>query len=260
MAQTMTKSDPSTIEALLNQFSSRCFRDVADQDYIAARLSYRAGLFPQFHWSSLQALEKYLKAILLYNRVDARHVKHDLGLALQLLEKLPFKIELSDPVLKFIEHIDRFGTIRYLEASWHVHGPKLVELDRSVWELRRFCRVMNYDIRAASGGSRNMLDLELAASLGAKPPQSPLRSANEGELEKILRKKTHPARAALVWKNMFFTGQRRTKVKVHVPFAAVNSPLYLHPELLDHVIKFVYIPPKLVKAYRQSYIENPGPR
>ncbi|MCA1796649.1 MAG: HEPN domain-containing protein [Geobacteraceae bacterium] len=60
---------------LINDFATRSFRDVADQDYIAARLSYRHGLYPQFHWQSLQALEKYLKAILLYNREQAHGVR-----------------------------------------------------------------------------------------------------------------------------------------------------------------------------------------
>jgi hypothetical protein len=47
-------------EKLLNDFAKRCFRDVADHDYILARLAYRSGLFPQFHWCALQAIEKYL--------------------------------------------------------------------------------------------------------------------------------------------------------------------------------------------------------
>ena len=44
---------------LLNDFATRSFREIADQDYIAARLSYRHGLYPQFHWQSLQAIEKH---------------------------------------------------------------------------------------------------------------------------------------------------------------------------------------------------------
>ncbi|WP_107804507.1 HEPN domain-containing protein [Nitrosomonas oligotropha] len=63
---------------LINDFATRSFRDIADQDYIAARLSYRHGLYSQFHWQSLQALEKYLKAILLYNRIEAKNINHDI--------------------------------------------------------------------------------------------------------------------------------------------------------------------------------------
>ena len=36
------------IDAKLNDFAKRSFRDVADQDYIAARMSYRANLREPF--------------------------------------------------------------------------------------------------------------------------------------------------------------------------------------------------------------------
>ncbi len=58
-------------DILLNDFAIRSFRETADCDYIAARLSFRAGLVPQFLWQSLQAIEKYLKCILVLNRIRA---------------------------------------------------------------------------------------------------------------------------------------------------------------------------------------------
>ncbi|MBU0482592.1 MAG: hypothetical protein KKG47_15985 [Proteobacteria bacterium] len=72
--------------ALLNDFAIRSFRDVADSDYIAARMAYRAQLVQQFLWSGLQAMEKYLKCILLLNRIKAKNVRHDLAVALRLIE------------------------------------------------------------------------------------------------------------------------------------------------------------------------------
>ena len=54
-------------DILLNDFATRSFREIADCDYIAARLSYRAQLVPQFLWQSLQAIEKYLKCALVLN-------------------------------------------------------------------------------------------------------------------------------------------------------------------------------------------------
>jgi hypothetical protein len=39
---------------------SAALRDVADEDYIAARALYRIRLDRQFLWSALQAIEKYL--------------------------------------------------------------------------------------------------------------------------------------------------------------------------------------------------------
>ena len=67
-------------EILINNFAIRSFRDVADYDYISARMLYRAKLVPQFLWSSLQSIEKYLKCILLLNRIKANKVGHNLAL------------------------------------------------------------------------------------------------------------------------------------------------------------------------------------
>jgi hypothetical protein len=40
------------MRALNNDFAVRSFRDTADGDYIVARMAHRAGLVPQFLWSS----------------------------------------------------------------------------------------------------------------------------------------------------------------------------------------------------------------
>jgi hypothetical protein len=71
-----------TNDVLLNDFAIRSFRDIADADYIAARMTYRASLITQHLWASQQAIEKYLKCILLLNRICATDVKHDLGACL----------------------------------------------------------------------------------------------------------------------------------------------------------------------------------
>ena len=71
-----------SLDVLLYDFAVRSFRDVADGDYIAARLASRAALVTQFLWASQQAVEKYLKCILLMNRVPAKNLQHDLIRAL----------------------------------------------------------------------------------------------------------------------------------------------------------------------------------
>ena len=50
----------------LNSWAFRSFRDIADGDYIAARMAYRAQLPVQFLWASQQAIEKYLKCALFH--------------------------------------------------------------------------------------------------------------------------------------------------------------------------------------------------
>src|SRR5678815_5339299 len=108
-----------TMSALLNDFATRSFRDVADLDYIAARLACRAHLHSQFNWCALQAIEKYLKAILLYNRIRAKKVNHDLGIALKLMKSLPFELDLSAPTMELIDYLGDVGRFRYLEISYY---------------------------------------------------------------------------------------------------------------------------------------------
>lgn len=50
-----------TNEDLLDDFAIRCFRDTGDEDYIAARMAFRAALVTPSLWESLQAVEKYLR-------------------------------------------------------------------------------------------------------------------------------------------------------------------------------------------------------
>ncbi len=60
------------LQVILNTFARDVFRKQADYDYIAARMNYRMRLREQFLWSGQQAVEKYFKAILLYNGISAR--------------------------------------------------------------------------------------------------------------------------------------------------------------------------------------------
>ncbi|WP_177186345.1 HEPN domain-containing protein [Nitrosomonas sp. Nm166] len=131
------------IELYINNFATRSFRNTADLDYIAARMCYRAALYSQFLWSALQAFEKYYKAILLYNRIVAKDIKHDLAIAQKYAKKLCFVIELSASSIKLLEHLNSYGQYRYLEVSYFVKGSVFAELDKAVWELRRYCRVLD---------------------------------------------------------------------------------------------------------------------
>ena len=57
-----------------NEYIYHSFRDVADCDYICARTLHRIRLFDQFLWSGLQAIEKYLKTIVLLYDGDTRNI------------------------------------------------------------------------------------------------------------------------------------------------------------------------------------------
>ena len=70
---------PPTLHARVNLFAIRCFRDTGDGDYIAARLAMRARLYPQYLAAAEQAVEKYLKCILMLNRCDTKRLGHRLA-------------------------------------------------------------------------------------------------------------------------------------------------------------------------------------
>lgn len=224
-----------TIDSLLNDFAIRSFRDIGDADYIAARMACRAALVTQYLWGSQQAIEKYLKCILLLNRVPAANVRHDLGAALSSINASgKLTMDLTGGTKEFIERLDVYGRFRYQEISNHAFGLEIVTLDRAAWELRRYC------------------------TLSAQPRQAILRDGFPapmvripgGYLERIIDEKENAARGPLLWQNAFFGNRARRTVRLKGWFKASNSPLYLHPEILDEVLKYVFLPKEVIAGYR----------
>lgn len=245
----------STDEAALNDFATRSFRDIADQDYITARMAFRGRMFPQFLWSGLQAVEKYLKAILLYNRVPQpqgdKRLGHDLGRALDTAKELPFELTLSETSLAFIRYLDTYGRHRYLESPYQILGSELLLLDNTVREIRMYCRVINHRVRMQSGRTQEMLSKHLRVIASALQDPSRKLTISGGVLEKILSTNDHPARASLVWKNLFFNAHRRRTIKWRNSVLAVNPPLTIRPELLDEVRKYVWLPREVIRAFEE---------
>jgi HEPN domain-containing protein len=251
-----SRSDVSNNDAYLNDFATRSFRDVADQDYIMARMAFRCRMFPQFLWSGLQAVEKYLKAILLYNRVPQpqgdKRLGHDLGRALETAKGLPFELALSETTLAFIRYLDTYGRHRYLESPYHILGRELLLLDNAVREIRLYCRVIDYAVTLRSGRTVDMLPKHLQAITSALKDPSRKLVIPGGVLERILSTKDHPARASLVWKNLFFSVHRRRTIKWRDSVLGVNPPLTIRPELLDEVRKYVWLPREVIRAYENE--------
>ena len=241
------------LQALVNDFAVRSFRDTADLDYINARLSHRHRLIPQFLWSGLQAIEKYLKCILLLNRIEAKNVSHDLAKALTLArENLPFTIHHCPASQAVIDHLDTYGRFRYLDVPLYTMGHENLQLDQAVWDIRRYCQVLSYPNPKTN---ESMLEIELRRLDEAVSAPQRFRIAG-GLLEKILGDRTHPAREALVKHNLFFGPRQRSRVPQRFEMHATNSPLFLHPELIDEVEKYVYIN-RLVAADCRNRLSPP---
>lgn len=238
-------------ERWLNSFAISSFRDTGDFDYIAARMAYRTRLIQPFLWSSLQVLEKYLKCILVLNRVSAKKLGHDLGKALERAEQeLPFPLKLHEQTRSFVQHIDTYGRFRYLETPFHVQPYEILRLDWAVWDIRRYCQVLNYEIEIEGHAPRNAMDLELSRIEAATtaPPQH--FKILGGVLEKIVATRGHPARSALLWQNPTFGSRRRSKVRLSSFEQGVNSPLSIRPEMLEYALQFVQLQDDVKAAYR----------
>ncbi len=241
------------ISRRINDFATRSFRDMADGDYIAARLAFRAGLMPQGLWSAQQSFEKYLKYILLVNRISAKNVGHDIALAFRLLDGVSRKVDLSENSQKFFDHVAAYGTERYLSTSYFVKGPALYDLDCVVWEVRRYCQILDVFGKKLPLEEQKWLEQaqEQLKNIANVPP-SKFRLSG-GLLEKILDNNNHRARSALVWQNPFFGARTKTVVKVRNEMEFSNAPLYLYPDMLEELLEYVHIPNYLVAGYREHF-------
>lgn len=251
------------LERSLSSFATQSFRDQADRDYITARLACRYELFPQFLWSAHQAIEKYLKAILLYNRVEAKKVRHDLAAALELTKKLPFVVELSPRSRTFIGHLASYGEFRYIDIPYQIDGHVLVDLDLAVWEVRRYCQVLDVFGKQLPPQEQESMDKALADLKASDSVPRYRFRLHGGLLENILSTKNHPSRSALIWQNAVFGSRRKKTVSVRWHLHAQNPHLYLYPEMLEELLKYVFIPDKLAAAYRAHLTEiqaNPDKR
>ncbi|WP_420822398.1 HEPN domain-containing protein [Sphingosinithalassobacter portus] len=54
------------------------FLHTADENYITARWCFENSLITDFFWNSVHALEKYMKAILLFNGQSVKNYGHNL--------------------------------------------------------------------------------------------------------------------------------------------------------------------------------------
>lgn len=237
-------------EIYLNDLATRSFRDVADQDYIAARACFRSGLMVQFAWMAHQAIEKYLKAILIYNKTSSKDLGHDLSKSLRRVKGIEnMKLDFSASVIKFIEYLDDQGPNRYMEKAHFTKGMEMLELDRAVWQIRRYCKVINYHTASKSDIQKNMMELELKSIhswLGSEEAHK-FRLIG-GHLEKVIKNQKNPQRDNLVWCNFYYGVRRKRRVKVPNRMNAVNPTQIMHPEHFEEYDRLVHFP-KEVRNY-----------
>lgn len=231
-------------KAILFSAAVQYFRDPADEDYILARVNYRLGLLNQFQWSALQAIEKYLKAILIFNSLSTKGLSHKISEALKRVETqiTAFTIPLSESERRFINHIHKFGLNRYIEKESYSLGDELFLLDSTVWTLRQYCQNLKGSLEDAKGNTIDLLEINLKSLNRPLYKNKPHKfKLPGGYLEKILKRpKDDLLRKSLIWKNQKY-GSNRKSIKQFTFKSFSVTPLHInypeHKELLQQFIK-----------------------
>jgi hypothetical protein len=255
-----------TLRIVLDTIAEEVFRDHADKDYIAARSNYRMNLREQFLWSGLQACEKYLKAILLFNNLSARfptsrgqpakwnnkrefrHNLRRLFAAVSQIRETQFVWPKFLP--GFLDYLTRFGDNRYMSISTYTLGDELWRLDETVWTLRSYCQSFDWEIEE-DGRKKNMRARLIAEvndpSRRSKPALFHPFGARGGWLEQVLTGKPSSfARQNLVWHNLFFGGRQRSLANWDYFSSSEHPPQnreWFTPQLHRLVSDYVNLPP-----------------
>ena len=232
---------PALRQGYTIDFINRSFRDVADKDYIAARILHKAGLDIQFLWMAHQATEKYLKAILLYNGSDTRDIKHDLVKAyrrVRAIKDIPF--DFPRIIDEFVSYLNEEGPNRYFEYPTFHHGQEVFLLDASVWHIRRYCYFIRGTVRKPDGKEIDLLPLEIRRINSDVPSRAHRLRILGGLLEKVLDDRGSYLRRELVWKNFYYGSYAKRVIRnVRLIAGSANPTHYLHPDIFEDLDKLV---------------------
>lgn len=234
-----------------NSLVQECLLDMADRDYLAARICWRSRLPEQFLWSALQCVEKSLKTILLLNDKSARKLSHDVEKALACVDAIPdLQFSVQKEVREFIGYLNRFGQNRYLERGFYMRGMELMKLDKTYWYLRRYCWNMRAYARAGKVPEPEFLASYSKHFQDPNHLDRPMRfHLFTGYLENTLAgKHGHEQYKALVWKNVFF-GKRDKGTFTFSPMSWSASPAHFrHPDVFDELSKIIDFPADVKQA------------
>lgn len=226
------------LRIILNAYANDIFRKQADYDYISARANYRMRLRQQFLWSAQQALEKYLKAILLFNGKSARfytpvgstkktEFRHDLDALLLEARSIPlFRIEIDSEDEQFLSYLSRQGGAnRYLTTHAHTTSDAIHKLDRLVWRIRRYCQ---YIPDGGIGCHEAVAGMQEAILRSINDPSKEMTphcfALFGGELETVVKRSPRdPTRKALVWANLWY-GKKKPHRVIYSGFSSSEIP------------------------------------
>lgn len=208
----------------LSQVAKESFRDAADYDYIGARVSFRLHLRDQFYWSALQAVEKYLKAILLFNGVKVKDLSHEpQKIYNRICNKTPLNISLNPEQLSLLSVLEEFGNNRYKTRYTRLIGYELSELDALIWTIRHYVQSIYlnpFGEDKSEWFAKNLL-----------PPDCKntptVNQLFDGELEKILKQDpSHPHIQELIWCNRYYGWAENARQTPEIVNQSSMIPIY----------------------------------
>lgn len=214
--------DPA-LQNALNAIAREEFRDLADYDYISARISFRLSLREQFYWSGLQAVEKYLKAILLFSGQKIENIRHHVAAANEQITRLArVPLMLDGDQLRLLHVLEELGNNRYRTSYTRMLGDELPKLDSLVWTIRHYAR---NTILEVDGVDKS--DWYAQYLVPPNPGDTPTSNQiGEGELEKILaRESSDLLKQELVWCNCFY-GKSENAVLAQGWNSSSHIPVY----------------------------------
>jgi hypothetical protein len=215
---------------------------------------HRAGLDLQFLWAALQAIEKYFKAILLFNGRSARGLGHGLLNAYERvlsIDDIPF--DFPEQTREFLDRLESFGPNRYLQRPYSTWGDELALLDQTVWSVRRYCQYLRTEV----GTSRGRVSILAAAIASLQSPRLRLHprrfSIVGGHLESILRDTRNPLRPHLIWCNDYFGSPRGRPSPVRPTRSRSVIPRHFDdPDLFEHLRSKVDFPKEIREYFAQQ--------
>jgi hypothetical protein len=239
------------------EFIYKSFRDVADCDYIAARALHRLKLFDQFLWSALQAVEKYLKTIILIYDGNTKDLGHDLFKGLIRVESIPdISWDFDEKTRDFLGYLTLHGGDRYFTRPRGTHGRELLQLDYVVWKIRRYCQDLQWlkKQQEEKVDDRHDRYIKWLQSRECLRNATKLRLFRKGHLEKVLDTKRFPKqREQLIYKNFFYGSYKKHKIKkFQLTATGANPAHFLFPEIYPWIKQRVKLSPEIKRYFEHT--------
>jgi hypothetical protein len=220
---------------------------MADYDYISARTLFRQDCITGFLLLAQQAIEKYLKAILLFNKLKTKN-DHDLEILANCCKRIKH-FEIDKETNDFIKEINHADTIRYLTYSTSFHGPMLLNFDKAVWDIRKF----------AQNDTETIIKLKKIKPDNIHKVHYVIFS---GKLEKVINEENKQyklLRTSLIWNNTFFS-KKKVKILSANRFWAKIPPYFSgsdseNVEVYEAIKDYVYLPKDIINYFEDLKIK-----